>query len=128
METFDFDYHTPITRYPESGNRLQLGGSYMFSSEPTSPDQRVIVLHFAGMRNFCHPVTGVPDLTKMPAINFYRLEKFYQDHKLWRDFNYTHPQYGLLVVKFNKPLETPKAIPGLRGWVEAFSVELLEQP
>ena len=80
------------------------------------------------MFNFCDPYTGAPDVARLPKLNFYRLEQFYLAHKLWRSFNYNHPQYGMLVVKFNKPLETPKYVEGQPGALESFSVELLEIP
>lgn len=128
MEEFDFDYHVPTTEYPESGDRLVLGGSYMYTAAPIAPDQRIITLHFTEMRNYCHPITGVPDSTVNPAINFYRLELFYQEHRLFRSFNYRHPQYGMLVVKFNKPLKTPKMVEGQPGVLQGFTVELIEQP
>lgn len=128
MAEFDFDYHKTTTAYPESGTRLQLGKSYTFASEPTYPDQRVLTLHFPGMFYFCHPTTGVPDLTRNPKVNFGRLEAFYKEHRLWKDFDYTHPIYGLLRCKFNKPLQTPKPIDNRPGELEGFTVELLEMP
>lgn len=137
MELFDFPYHTPTTQYPESGDRLQLGGGYMFTAAPTAPDQRIITLNFeaGAMRNYWNPgsvgppeVPAGPDITTNATRNFYALEKFYQDHRMHLSFEYEHPQYGLLVVKFNKPLATPKAIPGRFGEVEGFTVELIEQP
>ncbi len=128
MEEFDFDYHIPTTEYPESGDRLQFGGSYTFSSAPTSPDQRIITLHFQEMRNYVDKTTGVVDVLTNPKSNFYRLELFYQRHRLWKSFNYRHPQYGMLVVRFSKPLKTPKKQEGFNGILEGFTVELMEQP
>ena len=129
MEDFDFHYHMPTTRYPESGSRMQLGNSYVFTSDAVAPDQRIITLHFDAMFNYWDSAIGAPDVTKNPTINFYRLELFYQRHRLSKSFNYTHPQYGLLVCKFNKPLETPKpSTDGVRGKLQGFSVELMEIP
>lgn len=126
MDLFDFDYHTFSTKYPENPTRMQLGNSYMYTATPTAPDQRIITLYFSSMKMYTDPLTGVPDFTTNPAINFNRLEKFYQDHRQHVSFNYQHVVYGLLVVKFNKALETPKA--GLHGLMPDFSVELLEIP
>lgn len=128
MAVFDFDFHTVTTDYPETGDRLQLGNSYIFSSGPTAPDQRILTLHFAAMRNFVHPVTGVPDAAIQPSINFYRLELFYQEHKLFKTFDYTHVMYGLLKCKFNKPLKTPKPVEGTPGLLEGFTLEFVEIP
>ena len=126
METFDFDYHTFTTKYPESAPRMKLGGSYTYAVTPDAPDQRIIVLRFGQMRYICNPSTGAPDYTSEPKINLNRLEKFYRDHRLHRDFIYVHPNYGSLVVKFSKPLETPRVKRG--GWSEEFTIELEEQP
>ena len=128
METFDFDYHSTSVQYPESGDRLQLGKSYLFTSSPTAPDQRLLTLYFPGMRNYVGATTGTPDLTTEPKLNFYRLEQFYLQHKLWKSFEYTHVQYGLLVCKFNKPLVTPKRVEGIPGLLEGFSLEFIEIP
>lgn len=126
MEEFDFDYHFPTTEYPDSGDRLQLGNSYVYIAAPTAPDQRVLRLSFPGMRNYWDSVLAAPDITTDPKNNFYRLEKFFQRHRLWKKFTYTHPQYGVLTVTFNKPLKTPKAKAGLPGYLEGFEIELLE--
>lgn len=127
MEVFDFDYHKSTTAYPEQP-RIQLGKSWVFSPQPSAPDQRVITLYFNGMYYYCDPITGVPNDSVNPKLNFWRLEKFYQYHGTWRDFSYVHPVYGALVCKFNKPLQTPKPVDNVAGLLEAFSVEFLEIP
>lgn len=128
MEEFDFDYHACTAQYPESGDRVQLGGSYSFSSAPTAPDQRILTLHFDGMVNYWDAVGGVPDTATNPKRNFYRLELFYKRHRLWKSFNYRHAQYGILVVKFNKPLSTPKPSGDRQSTTDGFTLELLEIP
>lgn len=130
LSTFDFHIHTVTTTYPETGERLQLGGGYMFTATPTAPDQRILTLAFEPgvMRNYWDEILVQPDVTTNPTRNFYRLEQFYRTHRLHLSFEYTHPQYGLLVVKFNKPLVTPKALLQRFGEVDGFTVELIEQP
>lgn len=49
METFNFPYHTFKTEYPESGTRVQLGSSYIFTSPPSGPDLRRFTLGFETM-------------------------------------------------------------------------------
>lgn len=127
MELFDFDYHKTTTAYPE-GTRIQLGKSYIFAAQPTAPDQRVITLYFNAMYYFCDPLTGAMNDSVQPKLNFWRLEKFYQAHQTWRNFQYVHPVYGMLVCKFNKPLQTPKPVDNHGGLLESFSVEFLEIP
>lgn len=127
MDTFDFDYHSMSTKYPETGIRMKLGGSYTYTSTPTEPPARIITLHFDenAMRIFM-TAPGVPDVTRDPAINFNRLDAFYRKHELHMSFIYPHEIYGNLIVKFNKPLEMPKLTKG--GWVPSFSLEFEEQP
>ena len=124
---FIWTRHRYSTDYPESGRRLELGGSYQFSSEPDGPDQRVFTLYFETMKYFADS-NGAVDREAEPEINFALLEDFYIVHKLWKTFTYTHPIYGVLNVKFAKPLKTPKGIMGGGGALESFSVELIEVP
>lgn len=128
MEEFDFDYHFCTTEYPQTGDRLQLGNSYVSTSGPTAPDQRIITLHFEGMNMYVDRTTGLPDTTTDPKLNFYRLELFYQRHKTWKSFNYFHVMYGMLVCKFNSPLKTPKPVRGTHGLLDGFTIDLLEIP
>lgn len=129
MEIFDFDYHSPRTEYPASGDTVQLGRSYSFTSLPVAPDQRVITLDFAGMFNYWDRVANAPDLVRNPKLNFARLEQFYLRHRQAVRFQYDHPQYGPLVVTFRDPLKTPKKVDGNKaGLLEAFSLVLLEHP
>lgn len=128
MEEFDFDYHMCTIAYPESGSRLQLGNSWMFTAAPTAPDQRTLTLSFSGMRVFWNRTLNVPDVTKEPKLNIWRLEQFYLRHRMWKRFEYHHAQHGLMLVTFNKPLSTPKKSEGAMGFVEGFEIELLEHP
>ena len=124
---FPWIYHRYSTKYPESGNRLELGGSYQFSSEPDGPDQRIFTLYFETMCYFTD-ASGAIDATVSPEINFAALENFYKTHRLWKSFLYDHPVYGQVTVKFSKPLEIPKGIMGGFGSLEPFTIELIEIP
>lgn len=55
METFNFPYHRQRTEYPQSGNRIQLGNGYVFTSPPNAPDLRTFTLSFPTM--FYYPNT-----------------------------------------------------------------------
>lgn len=125
LEDFDFPYHKFETINPESGTRIQFGNSYVFTAEPDASDQRRFKLYFTGMKFFTDG-SGDVDATQNPQRNMKALIDFYQDHKLHESFNYTHPVYGELVVKFYKPLPEPKGVTGGTGVVEDFEVELLE--
>ena len=125
METFDFDYHSFATKYPETGTRMKLGNSYTYTASPTSPPARIVTLYFDKMEVLMIS-DGVPDLTTRPETNFNRLEAFYREHELHKTFIYPHVMFGNLFVKFSKPLEMPRITRG--GWVPAFTLELEEQP
>lgn len=127
METFDFPYHTVETDNPDSGYRVQLGGSYVFTTPPTDPDQRTFTLRFPVMKFFLNG-SGVLDSTIKPEINMKRLIDFYQNHKLYKSFQYNHPIHGLLVVKFNKPLKEPEGIVNGDGATKEVTIELIETP
>jgi hypothetical protein len=127
LQEFDFPYHSFETVNPESGFRGQFGGSYTFSSKPVAPDQRLFKLGFEGMRWFTDN-TGVLDVSASVETNMLRMVRFYEEHKLHKSFNYNHPIYGMLVVKFNKPLPEPKVIKASNGLLTSFEVELIEIP
>lgn len=52
MKQFNFPYHTQSTEYPESGTRVQLGNSYVFTAPPSGPDMRRFRLSFPTMKYF----------------------------------------------------------------------------
>ena|SRR5687768_6346921 len=127
LSGFIWKYHRYSTDYPESGFQMELGGSYQFTSEPDGPDQRLFTLHFETMRYFTDS-SGNVDATISPELNFLALENFYKEHRRWKSFTYDHPIYGLVKVRFAKPLRTPKGILGGDGALEPFSIDLLEIP
>lgn len=127
METFNFPFHTVETENPESGTRIQLGNSYVFSAPSSDPDQRTIKLGFSGMQ-FFWDLNDELDSTIQPLRNMLNLINFYKSHKLNKSFLYNHAVHGQMEVKFSKPLKEPSVVTGSKGVVEDFEVELLEIP
>lgn len=127
MATFPCEYFLFSTKYPDSGSRIQLGNSYVYTSPPPAPDQRVFRLTLAGMQYFVTP-EGVIDLFTSTSRNMAVLELFYNDHKLYLPFDFNHPVLGLVSCKFNRPLEIPQGMPGGNGVLESFELELIEIP
>lgn len=125
MQTFDFPYHTFRTEYPESGNRVQLGGNYVFSAPPNGPDLRRFTLKFETMFYYLYS-NGTIDTMKNPQYNMAVLEAFYNYHKLHKSFLYPHPVYGNIEVKFMSPLKIPEGIKGGNGALNDFEIELIE--
>lgn len=127
LEVFNYPYHTVKTENPESGLRIQLGKSYVFTAPPTDPDQRKITLNMKGMQYFTD-IDGELDDSVKATRNMFNLIKFYQRHKMYKSFQYNHPVHGVLVVKFNQPLVEEEPVPGGSGVVKDFSIELIEIP
>ncbi len=134
MKTFDFPMHVLEVEYPESSVKVKYGRGYEFASRPRGPDQVIYILHFTGMwffmdRDGFPPLgaTAILDYNKLPQINMARLERFYQEHRLYEPFWYPHPVLGNQRVRFDEPLKYKIEENG-HGKVEAFSVRLLTQP
>lgn len=126
MDTFSFPYHRFRTEYPESGNRVQLGNSYLFTAPPSGPDMRKFVLIFPAMFYYTQSDGVTIDHSANPSLNLALLEDFYNSHKLYKSFLYPHPVYGNKEVKFFSPLRIPEGkINGL-GSVEDIQIELIE--
>lgn len=121
MAVFDFPYHKQSTKYPESGINVKLGNSWTFTAPPSAPDRREFTLSFSTM-------IWNTDPEIFRELNLSRLNAFYLRHKMWAVFLYDHPMFGILPVRFNKPLEIPKGISDGFGSVEGFTIELIEEP
>lgn len=126
MATFPATYYQTSTKYPNSGTRIQMGRSYTYTAPQVSPDQRIFTLSLAGMQYFV--TNNVIDLTVSTERNMAVLDAFYREHLLYKSFDFNHPVYGIILCKFNQPLEIPKGIPGGNGVLEPFTVELIEIP
>jgi phage-related protein len=125
-EVFNFPMHRPLQSYPQ-GDQVRFGGGYTFAAKPTEPEQRTFRLMFDGMVWWKNGA-GVVDDTVNPTTNMFALLKFYERHKLWKQFDYPHPVHGTVIVRFAKPIEQPDSVTGGSGVTEAFEVTLIEQP
>tara|TARA_Y100000034_G_scaffold105135_1_gene132207 strand:+ start:41 stop:430 length:390 start_codon:yes stop_codon:yes gene_type:complete len=126
MKEFDFQFHGhPVTKYPENSPRVQFGNGYTFTAAPDAPVTRTFVLSFPTMLWHTNNA-GLVDYEVDPKKNMGRLVQFYEEHQTHAKFTYRHPAYGLMVCRFNKPLETPKVKPGGFGATEGFEIELVE--
>lgn len=126
METFDFPYHRQRTEYPQSGNRIQLGNGYVFTSPPNAPDIRTFTLSFPTMFYYVNETDNALDKIKNPKYNMAVLEDFYNRHKLHKPFVYPHPVYGNIEVRFMDPLKIPEGIVNGNGALEDFNITLIE--
>lgn len=127
MAVFPAKYFTVQTKYPNSGTRIQLGNSYMYSAPPVAPDQRIFIVKLQGMTYFVAS-NGTLDTTTQTGRNMKVFEDFYVAHKLYLSFDFPHPMLGTVKCKFNRPLEIPEGVPGGSGMLPVFEVELIEIP
>lgn len=127
MATFPAKYFTFGTRYPETGSRMTLGRSYMYTAADPAPHQRTFQLTLQGMQYFLD-AGGALDATVHLDRNMLVLENFFLTHRLNKSFDFEHPVYGTLVCKFGAPLEVPEGIQGGNGLLPEFQVDLLEIP
>lgn len=124
---FDFPFHLVEDKNGDPGNRVQLGNSYQFATPPSAPVPRIFVLSFETMWRGIKS-DGSRDVTTIPQKNAGTLWDFYAYFGMHKTFQYPHPWFGTVNVRFNKPLELPKGKAGGNGWTESFSVEFMEQP
>lgn len=123
---FDFcpDTLVPETIPPEPVVGVSMNG-WEFSSKPAVPYRRKFKITLHGLTWYLLP-NGLYDEVTDPTHNARLLEKFYQAHEKWREFDWTHPHIGMLVVKFAAPVNVPAAIPNSGGLVSALEVTLIE--
>jgi hypothetical protein len=128
LQLFNFPLHSVSSRYPGNGLTVQMGGSYTFSTKPSGPPQRMFTLRFMGMKWYWNADGSLDIYTNQPQ-NMGALDAFYMGAQLWQPFRYLHPVYGLLIVRFAKPLELPETHQGSPNDVlMTLSIELIEQP
>lgn len=99
----------------------------MYTSPPVAADQRTFNVKVQGMQYFLDE-TNALDLSIESGRNMAVLEAFYNTHKMYMNFDFTHPVYGIVVCKFSAPLEIPEGISGGNGIFPAFDLELIEIP
>lgn len=127
METFPITMFRFGTKRPETGQRMQLGGSYVYTEPPSGPIQRVFELKIPGLQYFLDQA-GLLDLTQEVHRNMAVLEAFYEEHQLHKSFLFDHPVYGQITCKFNAAMPTPQGIPDGNGMVEDLDINLIEIP
>lgn len=127
MQTFAFPHHTVEDEYPESSQIVQFGKSYKFASKPSAPDQIVFTLSFEAMFFFVDD-NGALDRVTEPATNMQLLVEFYENHRLYEQFQYDHVRRGICRCRFDKPLIVPKVIKDRNGLLEPFELKLVLCP
>lgn len=127
-ETLNFKHLRAVdTQYPETGNKMKLGGGYTFASKASAPPQRRFRVSIEGLRIYQNGDGSIND-TINPTTNVAVFDKFYRDHELSEEFYYNHPWRGQVLVRFADPVTVPDPIVGGSGLIPAFDFVLEEQP
>lgn len=125
--SFNFPFHKVGTEYFEFSYNSSVGGSYNYSLPPVSPSVRQFTLFFETMRYYFNS-DGSVNVDAAPEMNMGRLEYLYNLHKLAVPFLYEHPLFGKTWVTFNSPLKVSRGREAGFGWLEPFSITLVEKP
>jgi hypothetical protein len=128
MAVFDFapERYVPGTLPRENGSAsvITMGG-WQFTSKPTTPYQRRFKLTLYGMRWYLTNGGLFDDVTD-PTFNAFLLEKFYQEHEMWKPFDFNHQHIGPLVCRFALPLTVPAAEANSSGLIKSVEVNFIE--
>jgi hypothetical protein len=145
-KTFDYPLHSAVHVFPE-GDAVRFGKGYSHASEPDRPIQRGFKLAFPGMVYVKNPYTGAwlrgadtrvdtaenAILTTLKRRSIWAMNDFYDEHMMFKKFEYTHYVFGLMVVRFAQVFEMPPAADGTRAIfdnipTQPFEIRLIEQP
>lgn len=127
MATFDF---CPDTQVPEMLPREQASvvtmNGWTFTSKPTTPFVKSYKLTLHGLYWFLDANEEF-DHTTDAEHNARALELFYEEHELWKPFDWTHPHTGVEEpYRFKIPVTVPKAIPNSNGLIEPLEIQLIQ--
>lgn len=129
MKVFNFcpDSQVPETLTRENTSVMSLGG-WQFTARPTTPFQRRFKLTLHGLRWFLDERNDAYDEVTDPKLNARLLELFYQEHEMWKPFEWFHPHipYKPLACRFQSPLNVPAALENSDGLIGALEVNFVE--
>lgn len=120
LKRFIWCAHNYSTRYIELYNRIDNGVSQGTIPRTEHQPTRLFTLHFETLLNSDNRNN------QNQSLSFNCLLEFYLEHGMHSEFIYCHPVYGEVLTRFNKALATPKSRANGLGWVEPFTIELIE--
>ena len=126
--TFDWNLHIETTVYNDVDQSLKLGGGWDYMIDPLVNPPRTFVLTFGALCWFTKRVNDqlMLDYETSAPINAGRLDKFFDTHRLHKPFWYPHPKYGLIKVRFDKPVNLANPSLNSKGVVQNVTVFLKE--
>lgn len=127
MAAFDFcpNSQVPQTSPREGAQVITLNG-WAFTSKPTTPMVRTITLTLHGL-HWILDANDEYDETITPQVNARALELFYEDHEMWKPFDWMHPHTGVTQqYRFASTVVVPPGISGGSGLISPLEVQLIE--
>lgn len=123
--TFDFciDRRVAETLAPEEPAIRDFNG-WDYTPAPVLPYRRKFKVTLEGLRWYFND-NGTIDLATNPQQNAGRLEEFYSTHRKHKPFNFQHEWLGLLELRFEVPVNVPKAIPNSQGLIEQLEIQMI---
>lgn len=119
-----FNIETSLSELNTTGNA---GRSYTKVGKVSAPTVRQFKVSFPTLA-YVLDADGNVSLDLSPEVNFARLERFYQTHRLHEAFLFRHPVYGEVRARFAEPLTIPRGLPSGGGYLSGVEVKLLEVP
>lgn len=92
-----------------------------YTPQPVLPYRRKFKITLEGLRWYFND-DGTIDYATNPTMNAGVLESFYAGHRRHKPFNYQHEWLGLMELRFDTPVNVPKAMPNSHGLVDAFEI------
>lgn len=127
MAEFDFNFcrktRVAETIAPEETTIKDFNG-WDYTPRPTLPYRRKFKVTLDGLRWYFNS-NGTIDYVTNPEYNAGVLESFYSAHRKHKPFNYQHEWLGLLELRFENPVNIPKAIPNSGGLIESFELMMI---
>lgn len=126
MAVFGFspERQVPETIVRDTSTTVTMNG-WLFAARPVSPMQKRFRVQLHGLRWYLNN-DDTYDSTTNPNFNARALELFYEEHEMWKTFEWDHPHLGMLNVKFAAPVNVPAAPAGNDGMLNALEIMLVE--
>ena len=120
MAEFNFNFcpnsRVAETIAPEEPSVRDFNG-WDYAPKPVLPYRRRFKITLEGLRWYFNS-NGTIDYATNPDYNAGVLESFYTDHRKHKAFNYQHEWLGMLELRFDNPVNVPKALPNSDGLLE----------
>lgn len=104
--------------------QIQDFNGWDYTPEPVLPYRRRFLITLDGLRWY-FTSHGTIDYERDPERNAGLLEKFYTTHRMHKPWNFHHEYLGIIEMRFNSPLNVPKALPDSGGLLDSLEVKAI---